>query len=131
MGRRIELLIALLDEVLIVVLILFGVFYVLTYFKVVGIVEAICISLLVMGVIVFVAYKIYSAHYRRPEIGPESIVGRVGEVVDSRGDKGMMVLDGELWKFECVEGRVNRGDKVVVLGISGLTVKVKPLERKS
>lgn len=130
MNKKLELIIALSDEVLIVVLVLFGIFYVLTYFGVVGFFEALTVGMIVVSIFLFIAYKIYSAHYKRPRVGPEAIVGRVGEVLEVKGATGVLVLDGELWKFECEDSSVRKGDKVVVVEVSGLVVKVKPLNKR-
>ena len=125
MGKKLELLIALSDEILLIGIALFAAMYFLIGYGIIGVAEAILISAIVAAIAIFISYKIYVAHYREPHVGPEALVGRVGEVVESEGTHGVVLIEGELWRFESLEGEVSRGDRVVVKGVSGLTVKVK------
>jgi membrane-bound serine protease (ClpP class) len=59
--------------------------------------------------------------------GQESLVGRVGVVREALDPRGTVQLGGELWTAELVDSEpaLNRGSRVKVVEIKGLTIKVK------
>ena len=62
---------------------------------------------------------------RRPtEIGPETLVGRTGEVVDVAEDAVWVRVQNEIWKVECSEP-LRTGDTVKVTARNGLTLQVR------
>ena len=64
---------------------------------------------------------------RRPEIGAEALVGAVGVVTSDCRPRGQVRVRGERWQAVCDEG-ADAGDPVVVEGVSGLTLRVRPDE---
>ena len=58
------------------------------------------------------------------KMGPETIVGAVGEVVDPCTPLGRVRLEGELWQARCEEG-AERGERVRVRALDGLTLVVE------
>jgi membrane-bound serine protease (ClpP class) len=58
------------------------------------------------------------------KMGPETIVGAVGEVVDPCIPLGRVRLEGELWQARCEEG-AERGERVRVRALDGLTLVVE------
>ena len=69
---------------------------------------------------------------RRIQVGAETLVGGVGEVVRECRPLGQIRLDGEFWEARCDEGAGN-GERVRVVGRDGLTLVVEkhPPERGS
>jgi membrane-bound serine protease (ClpP class) len=66
---------------------------------------------------------------RRPvEVGVEALVGRAGEARGSLGPAGMVQVAGELWSAEIEPGSpsIPSGGRVVVIGVEGLRLRVRP-----
>ncbi|ASJ05059.1 MULTISPECIES: NfeD family protein [Thermococcus] len=62
---------------------------------------------------------------RRPETGPEGLVGRMALVVEDLSPEGVVKLDGELWKAECLNGSARRGELVRITSVKGTKVLVE------
>ena len=62
---------------------------------------------------------------RRPAIGAEALVGSVGIATTECRPRGQVRVRGERWQAVCDEG-ADAGDPVVVEGVSGLTLQVRP-----
>jgi membrane-bound serine protease (ClpP class) len=63
---------------------------------------------------------------RRPvRAGTERMIGAMGEVADWTATSGRVHLDGELWNAQSSE-TLSRGQKVRVVGRTGLTLTVEP-----
>ena len=68
--------------------------------------------------------------------GVESLKGKLGVVVTdlTEKDAGEVSLDGVIWKAKISESgtglRISKGESVVVVGISSLTLFVKRQEEK-
>jgi len=60
--------------------------------------------------------------------GWEQLIGRTATVVDLLEPVGRVRLEGETWRAETVPGSapVGRGATVVVEGVEGLTLRVRP-----
>jgi membrane protein implicated in regulation of membrane protease activity len=63
-------------------------------------------------------------HRRRPEVGAEALVGKVGRVVDECTPEGRVRVQGELWSARC-PGGAEQGAAVRVLALEGLTLLVE------
>ncbi len=61
----------------------------------------------------------------RPRVGPESLVGARGRVVDACRPLGRVRLAGELWQARCEQG-AEVGERVRVQAVEGLTLVVDP-----
>ena len=62
---------------------------------------------------------------KRPETGPESLVGRTALVVEDLSPEGVVKIDGELWKAECLNGTAKAGERVRVVSVHGTRVLVE------
>lgn len=62
---------------------------------------------------------------RRATVGVESLVGREGVVLSDLGPEGQVKLGGEIWRARC-DARCERGTRVVVRAVDGLTLLVDP-----
>jgi membrane protein implicated in regulation of membrane protease activity len=78
------------------------------------------------------AFWIRFSRRRRIQVGAETLVGAVGEVVRECRPLGQIRLDGEFWETRCDQG-ADIGERVRVVGRDGLTLVVEkhPLERGS
>ena len=71
------------------------------------------------------AFWIRLSRRRRPAIGAEALVGAQGVAVSDCRPEGRVRVAGELWRALCPEG-VGAGEPVVVEGMTGLTLRVRP-----
>lgn len=78
---------------------------------------------IIIGIVVgLVGWLIVRAAKNRPFIGHEGLIGKQAEV----RSKGQVYVDGALWKAEC-DTELTKGDKVEILAVDALTLKVKKL----
>jgi membrane-bound serine protease (ClpP class) len=63
----------------------------------------------------------------RPKTGPEAMVGKSAEVVESCHPAGHVRVDGELWEATCAAG-ADVGDAVTITAIEKLTLVVVPTQ---
>jgi membrane-bound serine protease (ClpP class) len=71
---------------------------------------------------------------RRPvEVGAEALIGRIGETRTALAPQGMIHVAGELWSAVIEPGAsdVSVGERVEVIGLEGLRLRVRPVVRKS
>ena len=61
----------------------------------------------------------------RPRVGAEALVDAKGVALSDCRPSGRVRVRGESWRAICNEG-VDKGDEVVVLAVSGLTLEVRP-----
>jgi membrane-bound serine protease (ClpP class) len=62
---------------------------------------------------------------RKPVNGPEGMPGTTGKTVTPLNPQGLVRLKGENWQAVSMEGDMAAGQKVIVVSIEGLLVKVK------
>lgn len=65
------------------------------------------------------------ALHRRKVTGVEGMLGLEGEVVEALSPQGSVKVKDEYWRARSVEGEVPAGERVEVLGVEGLLLKVK------
>ncbi len=91
-------------------------------------VAAVAISLLV-----FARRRILQPMRLRPRTGREALVGHVGVIRANGGPAPQVFLDGALWRAEpspiLHESELHEGDRVVVEGVNGLTLRVRKAEQ--
>ena len=71
---------------------------------------------------------------RRPvEVGAEALIGRIGETRTTLAPQGMIHVAGELWSAVIEPGvsDVKSGERVEVMGVDGLRLRVRPVVRKN
>ncbi len=74
----------------------------------------------------FISYKVLSLHRRKPATGREGLIGRTGVVDKALTPEGKVFIHGELWNAVALDGKpVLKEEKVVVVEVEGLTLKVK------
>lgn len=62
---------------------------------------------------------------RKPIVGLLNMVSSKGEVVRSLVPEGLVRIKGELWKAKSDRGRLDTGEKVIVVGQDGLNLTVR------
>lgn len=130
-SRRVEILIALIDEFIIILLILTGIFGALVYFNKVSLGLAILLVACIAGFSFFVTYLIYRAQVMKPLVGGESLIGKRGIVVEDLAPEGIVSIEGELWRAVSVNGKhISSGRFVRVVGAQGLNLLVEELDER-
>jgi membrane-bound serine protease (ClpP class) len=71
------------------------------------------------------AFWIRLSRRRQPSIGAEALVGAEGVAMTDCRPDGQVRVRGERWRATCPDG-AGAGDAVVVEGVSGLTLRVRP-----
>ncbi len=72
-----------------------------------------------------VSYIAYRAYRRKPTTGMEGMVGETGKAEETLDPEGQVSVRGELWEAEVAEGRIKKGDKIVVVACEGLHLRVR------
>lgn len=100
----------------------------------IGIGSAIALSLASSGLFLLIAAAAVRTLRQQPLTGMEGLMGKVGEVrktlVPTPGGElaftGMVLVNGELWRARASEAAPT-GSEVVVTGVDGFTLLVRPL----
>ena len=71
------------------------------------------------------AFWLRLSRRRQPAIGAEALVGAEGVAVTDCRPEGQVRVRGERWGAVCPDG-ADAGDAIVVEGVSGLTLQVRP-----
>ncbi len=66
----------------------------------------------------------------RPRVAPENIIGNAGTVIKPLAPEGYVKVQGVLWKARCAESELDIGEEIVVVGIEGLRLTVKPKTKR-
>jgi membrane-bound serine protease (ClpP class) len=71
-----------------------------------------------------VSYLVFRAQKAKPSLGIEGLIGEIGVVREKLSPRGSVFVHGEYWKAEA-DGDVESGDKVEVVGIDRMVLKVR------
>ncbi|MEM0490969.1 MAG: NfeD family protein [Acidilobaceae archaeon] len=124
---KIEVLIGLIDELLIA-LALVGVLSVIAYhLNIIGLGEAIVLTIILAAILAFIAYKVLEVHRQKVRVGIEAYIGKKAKVVEVRGSKILIMVEGELWQAES-EDKLEQGETVIIVGFINGKFKVKLLK---
>ncbi|MBN9381835.1 MAG: nodulation protein NfeD [Chitinophagaceae bacterium] len=63
----------------------------------------------------------------RPVTGVEGIIGEKGISLEPLSPTGTVQVHGEIWKAIAVENNISKGDKIEVVGLDNLTLRVKSI----
>ncbi len=121
--RALKLLALLGDEVIV------GIFLVLIL-PATGIGVPFTITLAILGLlflkdILIAPYVLSGGLEKKPETGPESLIGGTALVVEDLSPEGVVKIGGELWRAECLNGVAERGESVRIISVRGTKVLVK------
>lgn len=95
-----------------------------------GFVALIFLYAFIVILVALFLYYVFWALRKRPVTGVESLKGSVGVVVrDFVNDAGEVSVDGVIWKARAYDaGALRKGDEVVVVEVSSLTLLVRKRE---
>lgn len=80
-----------------------------------------------LGAVIEVGETLFWVWYsrrRKAQVGAETLVGELAEVVTRCAPLGQVRLQGEIWRARCEEG-AERGEHVRVTGLEDLTLVVE------
>ena len=81
------------------------------------------------GIVIFIIHRAIVPSLRlRKVTGKEGMMGEVGEVAKTLKPQGVIKVRDEYWQAESENGNISRGEEVEIIGINGLTLKVKHKE---
>lgn len=80
------------------------------------------ITAIFFGLIVGLGIK---AHLRKPTTGKEGLLGEIGVAQNDLNPVGLVLVDGELWSAESTSGDIKKDEKVRVVKVNGLNIKVE------
>jgi membrane protein implicated in regulation of membrane protease activity len=93
---------------------------------------ALCVAAAAVWLLVLARHRILRHLRSRPRTGSEALVGHVAVVHSDGGPEPQVFLDGSLWRAEPSpmnhEAELHEGDRVVVEGVNGLTLRVRKAE---
>ncbi len=69
------------------------------------------------------------AHKKKVTTGKEGILLEIGNAQTDLDPEGMIMIHGELWKAESIDGKINKGEKVQVVVVKGMILQVKRSSR--
>jgi membrane-bound serine protease (ClpP class) len=94
---------------------------------------AISKSVIVTSVLVTAAFFLFvigaglKAQRSKSVTGMEGMVNKTGEVLTALEPDGTILVHGEIWQAESVSGNMSKGEKVRVISLNGLKLKVASL----
>ncbi len=84
------------------------------------------VAALLFGALVFVMHWAVMSTLRRKRVtGAEAMIGLVGKVIEPLTPVGLIKVCDEYWKAKSVDGEIMAGEDVEILGLNGLTLKVR------
>lgn len=86
---------------------------------------AIILALLVGALAFLIHIAVIPSFRKRPVTGTEGMIGAEGNVVEPLNPFGAITVKGEYWRALSVEDTIAIDEKVEIVGLEGLTVKVK------
>ena len=87
------------------------------------------VIVILAALIIFIAY-IFLPHLKKPVTGVEGMIGMTGVAMETLNPEGMVRIKGELWSAESTGNMVDRGEKIVVEKVNGLSLIVKKLKKR-
>ncbi len=87
-------------------------------------------AIVVVGLNASLAVIVYKLLRRKPSTGDEGMIGQIGVAVSRIRGEGRIKVRGEIWKAESSDV-IKAGEKVVIDGMSGLTLRVSRLKNDS
>ncbi|MFN3420141.1 MAG: NfeD family protein [Armatimonadota bacterium] len=82
-------------------------------------------GLITSGLMVAALVAIIRAQKRGPVVGQEWLVGQIGEARTDLAPTGTVFVGGTWWTAEAVDGEIKAGEKIEVVAMEGLRLKVR------
>ncbi|MDH7555501.1 MAG: NfeD family protein [Candidatus Methanosuratincola sp.] len=124
MPSKLEVTLALSDEILIIALAAAAVIVALSSLGVLDLASAIIIGAFLAVFFGIVFIKVWQAQVRKPAVGAEALVGRIGTVSTDLDPEGAIFVDGAYWTAKAPY-RIPKGEEVEIVGHEGLILDVR------
>ena len=108
-------------------LILFLPFFALPVFWFFPVSTAMPIYLFILGISLFLYFKIFQAMRMNPQVGKEAMLGQTGTVIKDIAPEGKIKYATEIWNAKADGKKFSKGDKVIIHGFRGMKVLVKEI----
>jgi membrane-bound serine protease (ClpP class) len=79
---------------------------------------------LTLGFFLFVIGAGLRAQLRKPTTGVEGLIGETGEAISTLNPAGQVRVHGEFWNATSSSGKIMKGEKIAVVGVENLTLRV-------
>lgn len=96
------------------------------------IVFAVIIAILVVEIIEHLIFPVIWFIFKgrqKSVCGVAGIIGKVAVIKRWQGNKGQVMINGELWRAVC-DVPLSAGEKALITGVQGLTLSLKPIENQ-
>jgi membrane-bound serine protease (ClpP class) len=81
---------------------------------------------LLVGTFIFIIHiAVIPSFHRKPVTGRESMIGVQCRVVKPCTPLGVVFVNGECWNAQSVDDNLDVDERVKIVGLEGLTLKVK------
>ncbi len=89
-------------------------------------------SVVVSGFLIIVIRATYKVHRQKPITGEAGIIGEAAVVCQDLNPKGLVKVNGEIWKAVSQNGKkIKKGREVKIISLNGLTLQVKILNKQN
>jgi membrane-bound serine protease (ClpP class) len=112
-------------------LILFLPFFAVPLFWIFPFVTALPLYLLVLGISLFLYFKIFQAMRQKVKTGQEAMLGKKGLVVEDIDPEGKIQYANEIWDATARESCFFKGEQVKIREIHGLVLQVEKMPGES
>ena len=108
-------------------LILFLPFFALPLFWIFPFTTAVPLYILVLGISLFLYFKIFRAMRQQVKTGREAMIGKKALVVQDIDPEGKIMYAGDLWDATARGSRFLKGEQVKIIGFHGLVLQVEKI----
>jgi membrane-bound serine protease (ClpP class) len=74
---------------------------------------------------IWIIGKAVRAHRKKVTTGKEGMLLEIGTAQTDLDTNGIIMIHGELWSAESINGKINKGDKVQVVAVQGMILQVR------
>ena len=91
----------------------------------------ITLPIMIVAGVVFVGFvfirhvAVIPSFHKKVVTGREGMVGQQGQVVKPLTPVGSILIKGEYWRAEAIDGNIGTDENVEIVGVDGLTLMVK------
>ena len=129
-GYYKEGMIALLDEVLIFLFLIFLILYFLYSKSIITLKQFILTLSSIILISSIFLYLVGRTQLKPPIVGLESMMGKRGVVIETLQPSGKIMVEGEIWNATSRDGTIiEKGRQVKVVGMNGMTLTVVEEEK--
>ena len=82
------------------------------------------VAIFLAGFVAFLVWAAVRGQKRKVTTGREGMIGQVAEVKAALKPRGMVLVEGELWKAELDEGQAQPGEEVIIQKVDNLKLSV-------